>query len=152
MKKQVWGNAAWFVFHTLATKLKPEFPEEPKILFQHIKSICRNLPCPDCSDHATALLNSVNVEMVCASTEQLKIFLHQFHNRVNAKVGNKQFTQKESEDKYIRANTRAIVLYFLNIMESNMNNEKMMLSAFHRSQYMKDFRGYMDKNLYKYNP
>ena len=28
MQKKVWGNATWYIFHTLAEKLKPEFKSE----------------------------------------------------------------------------------------------------------------------------
>ena len=36
MKKKVWGNATWYIFHTLAEKLKPEFKSE---MTYHITNI-----------------------------------------------------------------------------------------------------------------
>lgn len=152
MEKQVWGNAVWLLFHTLAAKLKPEFADEPKVLFGHIKQICSNLPCPDCAEHATALLNSINVNAVCASSESLKSFLYYFHNNVNSKIKKPQFTQEEANARYAKANTQPVVIQFIQIMETNMNNEKMMMMSFHRKQYMKNFRSYVISNAYKYNP
>ena len=39
MSKQQWGNATWYLFHTLAEKLKPEFTSESGELFRQIKLI-----------------------------------------------------------------------------------------------------------------
>ena len=55
MSKKQWGNATWYLFHTLAEKLKPEYdnPSEIRALYAQIKNICQNLPCEDCKNHAT---------------------------------------------------------------------------------------------------
>ena len=86
MKKQVWGNAIWYLFHTIAYKLKPEFSSEVPIIFNHIKSICNNLPCPTCQSHATMVLSHVNVPLIISSNENLINFLHEFHNIVNKRI------------------------------------------------------------------
>ena len=56
MKKKDWGNAVWFLFHTLAFKLKDEYISELPNLVSHIFIICNNLPCPNCKSHAVEIM------------------------------------------------------------------------------------------------
>ena len=81
MSKKQWGTATWYLFHTLAEKLKPEYdnPVEVKNLYSIIKKICLNLPCPDCTQHATKILASANENYFTSSKEIFKTFLFQFH-------------------------------------------------------------------------
>ena len=80
--KKEWGNACWYLFHTLAYKLKEEYNSEVSNLLNHIISICGNLPCPDCSKHATETLQRVNKGAV-NNKESLINVLFQFHNMVS---------------------------------------------------------------------
>lgn len=150
MKKSVWGNAVWLLFHTLAIKLKPEFNSETPILFSHIVAICNNLPCPDCQEHASNLLMRANHKAVTASRENLIHFLHDFHNVVNKRISTPVFS-KEGLQKYANANTKNVVAHFMNIMGSNMHNDKLMMQTFRRQNYMNKFINYIKTNSYKYN-
>ena len=56
MDIKVWGNNIWYLFHTIAYKIKEdEFNNIKQDLFYIVKTICQNLPCPECSEHATNL-------------------------------------------------------------------------------------------------
>ena len=151
MKKKEWGNAVWLLFHTLAEKLKDEYSSELPILVSHITSICNNLPCPDCQQHAYKTMTVVNKSTITASKEALIDFLWRFHNDVN-KRSKTFFYAKESLDKYKTANTYNVVKQFIAIMKTVSNNEKTMLYGFHRALYMKQFIDYINKNSFKYNP
>jgi len=150
MKKSVWGNAVWLLFHTLAIKLKPEFNSETPILFSHIVTICNNLPCPDCQEHASNLLMRANHKVVTASRENLIQFLHDFHNVVNKRISKPVFS-KEGLQKYANANTKNVIAHFMNIMGANMHNDKLMMQTFRRQNYMNKFTNYIKANSYKYN-
>jgi hypothetical protein len=150
MKKKDWGNAVWLLFHTLAEKLKEEYKAEVNILLAHIISICGNLPCPDCQQHALRVMGGVNKAMICASKQSLIDFLWSFHNNVNQRTKTPSYP-KESLDIYKRANTVNVVKNFINIMSATSNSEKTMLHGFHRSLYMKQFIEYINNNSYKYN-
>jgi hypothetical protein len=150
MKKKVWGNAVWILFHTLAEKLKPEHKTELGILVSHITNICNNLPCPDCQMHASHVMLQVNKASISASKEALIDFLWNFHNSVNNRTKTALFT-KESLEMYKNANTFNVVQNFIQIMNATSNNEKTMLHGFHRSLYMKQFAEYIKNNFYKYN-
>jgi len=152
MKKQVWGNATWYLFHTLAYKLKPEFTSEVPIIFNHIKSICDNLPCPDCQAHAKNFLEKVNIPLIISSKENLIIFLHKFHNNVNKRLGNKEFSIIEHDNIYSMAITHNVITYFLSIMDQNIHNEKLMMLSFHRKRYISIIREYFRNNIHKFNP
>ena len=150
MKKKDWGNAVWYLFHTLAFKLKPEYSKETTVLFYHINNICNNLPCPDCQEHATKILARTNPRAVTSSREALIIFLFTFHNIVNKSIQLPEFP-KDSLNMYERANTRNVVAHFINIMKLNINNSKMMMDSFRRQSYMNTFITYINTNSYKYN-
>lgn len=152
MKKQVWGNATWYLFHTLAYKLKPEFTSEVPIIFNHIKTICDNLPCPYCQAHATQFLAQVNVPLIVSSKENLINFLHAFHNNVNKRLGNKEFSKIEHDGVYSRAITHNVITYFLSIMNQNIHNEKLMMLSFHRKRSVSIIREYFINNIHKFNP
>lgn len=150
MKKKDWGNAVWILFHTLAEKIKPEYSEELIVIVSHITSICNNLPCPDCQQHASRVMAQVNKNAIAASKETLIEFLWKFHNEVNKRI-KAAFYTKESLDKYKTANTINVIKYFIQIMSKTSNNEKTMLHGFHRNLYMKKFIEYINANINKYN-
>ena len=152
MKKKEWGNAVWYLFHTLADKLKVEYSSEAADLFKQITKICNNLPCPDCQQHAMETIRRNNRVVVGASKENLTIFLWKFHNSVNTRSGAPEFSREAVNAKYKLANTQQIVQYFINIMSMSDNNPKSMLSSFHRQLYMNEFITYISANIHKYNP
>ena len=151
MKKKDWGNATWYLFHTLACKLKTEYSNETTVLLSHIVSICNNLPCPDCQEHASKILSMTNRKAIASSRENLIQFLFTFHNIVNKKINTPDFSKEDLQTMYSRANTQNILNNFVRIMGSNMNNDKLMMDTFRRQNYMNTFVSYMNANGYKYN-
>jgi hypothetical protein len=150
MKKKDWGNAVWYLFHTLAEKLKPEFVSELPVLFSQISGICNNLPCPDCQQHATQIILRSNAAHITSSKENLINYLWSFHNSVNKRTGAAEFT-KESLDMYKKAITQNVVQHFINIMNENLRSERAMLYTFHRQKFIKGFKQYISENANKYN-
>jgi hypothetical protein len=148
MKKQIWGNATWYLFHTLAYKLKPECAYELPALFEIIKLTCMNLPCPICQAHAIELINQVDKVKVTSSQEKFKEFLFQMHNKVNFKLGNNIFTQQEYNLKYSKAKTINILKHFIFIM-SNTNQDMTQIVA--KQIYLSTFKAYINNNFKKYN-
>ena len=60
-----WGQPTWFFFHTLAEKIfEDRFPEIRQPLLDLIYSICVNLPCPDCANHAKTYLDGINFHTI----------------------------------------------------------------------------------------
>jgi hypothetical protein len=154
MSKKQWGKATWYLFHTLAEKLKPEFdnPTEIKALYAQIKKICYNLPCPDCTQHSTALLASVNEHAVTDSKLAFKHFLWQFHNKVNRTTGTPPIAFEEANAMYSRSMTRLIIQNFIDVMNIKSPDLKItMLQTNSKNAYMPGFTDYINKNIYKFN-
>ena len=85
-KSRVWGPTTWMLFHTLAEKIKEEhFNTYKSIILKFIIDICRNLPCPTCRNDATKFLRKCKLNLI-QDKNQLKLFLHRFHNRINEKT------------------------------------------------------------------
>ena len=99
-KSMKWGEPTWFMFHTLAEKIKPEyFLVIRQELLHVIHSVCSNLPCPDCARHAKQYMNGVNFNAI-RTKDDLRILLHRFHNEVNQKKGFPLFPFEQLSEKY----------------------------------------------------
>ena len=57
---KTWGPCTWFLFHTLAEKIREEhFMKLKPELINIVKNICSNLPCPECKQHAMAKIKTL---------------------------------------------------------------------------------------------
>lgn len=150
MSKKEWGNAVWYLFHTLAEKLKPEHSTHAVELYSKIYEICSNLPCPECSTHAVATLGKINPRNIRTREDLIQI-LWQFHNNVNVRIKKKEITLEEAKQLYNRANTKNVILYFLQAMKKQMPSEKMMIYSLDKNRCITNFSMYINKNFSKYN-
>jgi hypothetical protein len=129
MSKKEWGNATWYLFHTLAEKIDETYFRENKSEFFHIITIiCKNLPCPECAEDASIILKNANLNNI-QSKELLKEFFFQFHNRVNAKL-KKPIFNKDDLIKYKSAVTLNIMKNFIHYYFTRGYNEKMLMQSF----------------------
>lgn len=146
-----WGNATWYMFHTLAFKLKDENSTEIRELLKHISNVCYNLPCPDCRQHAKNTLSRSNLKLI-KTKQDLINFLLQFHNLVNRRLKKPVLTLDEHNKLYIRARTSNIVSHFMHVMSKNSNNSRSMLDSLHRQRVIKQFISYLNSKHYIFNP
>ena len=111
VSKSIWGPCVWYLFHTLAYKAVPEtFAQIKTELIQYIQRICSNLPCPECTQHATEYMKSNSRVIALINTkEQLHYFLVDFHNTVNLRKKKPTFTYEQADEKYNRAKTSDVV-------------------------------------------
>lgn len=126
MNKQKWGNACWYLFHTMAYKLKKEYEHYVPELLTHIMSICNNLPCPDCSNHAMREFQKLNRQKVKTKDDLITV-LWEFHNKVNKRLKKSEFTIVDHNKKYEKANIQNIYKNFLNIMFKRVGSERAMI-------------------------
>ena len=149
--KQEWGNATWYLFHTLAFKMRDEHFEELKDDFLTIcANICTNLPCPDCSEHATKIMFNVKRDHI-KTKKDLQLFFFDFHNSVNRRVRKPVFNE-EQMFMYHKAITKNIVFNYITIMSRNQNNIKLLSNSFHRDMTMNYFKKWITHNSNKFNP
>jgi len=134
--KETWGNNIWYLFHTIAHKIKEtEFSNVKNDLIYLINIISSNLPCPECSSDAAAILNKVNYNTI-NSKEDFKKFLFNFHNHVNKKLNKPIFEYENLDKKYENANIKSLYNNFNIIFSSNSNVPQLMSVSFHRQQNM----------------
>ena len=145
-----WGPCTWYLFHTLAEKMiEDQFITQKSRLLQIIKSICYNLPCPDCALHAKTKINTLN-ESSINSKKDLKLMLLSFHNEVNVRLGKPIFTENELYEKYKSANTTLIIQYFLQNWSKKTHNPKLMSEELHKSRVVNNFMEWWKNNYSSY--
>lgn len=147
--KKEWGNATWLLFHTLSCKMKDEHFDELKDDFLNIcLKICANLPCPECSEHATYIMRNLNRGNI-KTKKDLQMFFFDFHNSVNKRT--KKLIYNENDIcKYKNAITKNIVYNFISIMSKKYHNIKLLTNSFHKDAAMNDFRKWISHNCNKF--
>lgn len=151
-KKLLWGEPIWFLFHTLAHKLKDSsFFKVKSELLNIIFLICTNLPCPDCANHAARYLQGINFDAIVTKT-QLKDMLFNFHNAVNMKKGFPIFPRDQLDGKYDAAITVNIINNFYYNFDKSSNNQKMAANSFHRTRTIQRMKAWIANNANHFNP
>ena len=129
MSINVWGPITWYLFHSLAEKIKDEhFIEEKDNILTLFKKVCNCLPCPSCKEHAQQNMKHANITSV-KTKKDLKLFFMEFHNIVNSNTNKKiKFTLEQLTEKYRYANINNIVTQFINIYNIGGGNPNISLS------------------------
>jgi hypothetical protein len=149
VSKKQWGQAIWFLFHTLAYKLNDD--QHVNVLMKQIFNMCHNLPCSECSNHASAIIKTVNQQNIDTREKLIKLMLD-FHNIINKRLGTDEFKMEQHNELYSTANTRKIIDNYIIIMRYNNYTERGMLHSFKRRQCLNDFIKYINGNLSKFSP
>lgn len=146
-KKMKWGEPTWFLFHTLAQKIREEsFQQIRTELLDIIYTICNNLPCPDCAKHATAYMNGINFNTI-QTKEQLKELIFQFHNEVNKRKNIPLFNRADLDIKYNAANLVPIIQNFMRHFRDKHASIHMIASDLHRNRLSVKISAWFQTNL-----
>lgn len=145
--KMNWGEPTWFLFHTLAQKVKEEnFEEIRGELIANIISICHNLPCPKCANHAVEYMKKINIHAILTK-EDLKKMLFNFHNHVNHEKRYPIFDYTQLDEKYDKANTINIIHHFMNRYKVKDFNVNMINSNMQRDMIVKKLKVWFKNNI-----
>ena len=146
MSKKEWGQATWYLFHTLAEKIDEEYYIKNKAeFFRIVGLICSNLPCPECSKHSTEILRRLNIESIKSRDELIKFFFD-FHNHVNISVKKASY-KKEALVLYKKANIANIIQNFLDKFFVKFYNEKLLMHSFNRSGIKNNLTTYLTQRI-----
>jgi hypothetical protein len=145
MKKAVWGPATWKLLHCMVLKVNSIEPQQMIELKNIIMRIVSNLPCPYCTAHALSTIGSSNYKTI-QNINDLKLFMFQFHNKVNQQTNKPMITYDEHLPKYCDLKMQDVLQDFLNIYQSQMGGVTMMLYGFHRKQMLIGVFEYFKKN------
>ena len=97
--RMTWGAPTWTFFHVLPEKLSNKnFIKNKDGIIRLITTICNNLPCPYCREHAAAYCKLL-IDNKINTKDKLKNELFIFHNNVNKRINKKVF-DKTILDKY----------------------------------------------------
>ena len=142
----LWGAPTWYFFHTIASKIKPEYFEEYKIqILQIITNICYNLPCPSCTEHAKQYIQGMNTNTIKCKDDLIK-FLFVFHNSVNERKHKPIFSYNDLIEKYAKANFINITNYFLHFFKMEHHAVRMIADGMHRKQNAKTMQSWLQTN------
>ena len=147
--KAVWGPCVWYLFHTAAHHIKEDHPKFETVKNEFIAfsfRIATNLPCPECSQHATAYLSKINPKMIRTKTD-LKMLYINFHNAVNVRKGKPVFSLEDADAKYNNANVKLIIEYFFQIYGKKTVNVKLMVNNFHKDILLSEFKSWITQNI-----
>ena len=145
MSTNVWGPPTWILFHTLIAKLTDDgFNTIGLQLFNYIKRICNNLPCPDCAQHATQFLSRVNMATI-KTKEDLRNTMYIFHNMVN-KRKNKPMYHVNDLEKYKSNNSVEKYNHFITHFKTK-GNMKLLADSFQRKLLVNDFKKWLMTNI-----
>lgn len=151
-KKMRWGEPTWFLFHTLAEKIKDEHFQQIRVeLLNNFYAICSNLPCPDCANHAKAYMDGINFNTI-RTKEDLQRLFHTFHNVVNQRKGYPLMPYEELGPKYSKAITINIIRNFMEHFADRHRSPKLMANDLHRSRMVVVLKEWFNKNIVYFNP
>jgi hypothetical protein len=150
--KVKWGEPTWFLLHTLSVKIKDsDFLRIRQELLDSIYSICTNLPCPTCSDHAKKYLDGINFNAI-QTKDDLKKMLHSFHNSVNQRKGYPFFPYEELDTKYSLAITNNIIINFMKYYSDRSHNIKLVAGDLMRFQLCEILKKWFNANIHAFHP
>lgn len=146
--KLAWGRATWYAFHILADRIDPAFFINNRLLFiNHIKSICNNLPCPNCAHHARVFMSKVNERNIRNKNDLINMFFV-FHNEVNKRIGHPQF-KKENLKIYSKMNITKVLEDFMRLYSKKYGNGLyggFYDSEWQRKQVIKNLTSWLREN------
>lgn len=148
--KSIWGNINWYLFHSMAYKLKDDNNHLIKPMFKLIKLISSNLPCPQCSLESRYILNKININTIKTKEDLIQV-LFRFHNMVNKKLKKKAFTMDEHNNLYKKANLKKIIYRWYMIMSKESHGGYAMFNSISHNTMRKNVMTFYSKNKNEFN-
>lgn len=149
-KPMKWGEPTWFFFHTIAEKVKPEsFPIVRGELLNLCFSVCVNLPCSICANHAKEYMTKINYLSV-NTKEEFKSLFYNFHNTVNARKNYQQFPRELLDEKYASANTINILHNFVKHYTEKYHIMRLMNDQMQRVRLSDQLKKWFNENIHHF--
>ena len=147
-KKMLWGEPTWFLLHTLSHKIDDtKFQEIRPELLNIIFTICSNLPCPDCAEHAKMYLAQRQFLTTIQTKTDLKNAMFSFHNEVNKRKGMPIFQYAALDDKYSKAVTINIIYNFMNHFVKKSKSIRMIANDNYRERVATTLKQWFNSNI-----
>ena len=148
--KMLWGKPTWYLFHMMAEKIKPSYFLQNKMeILQLIHTICINLPCPTCAEHAKTYLQKSQFFQI-RTTDELKNMMFQFHNSVNARKGTRIFLLHELS-QYSQAIPANIIENFIVAFGRKSKNIRLLADDMHRQNIILQLKEWFQRHIGFFN-
>lgn len=129
--KITWGPPTWTLLHMIPEKIDPDkFVKYKDSIIRLIVTICSNLPCPNCSQHASEYMKRVNF-IAIKTPEDLKKMLFVFHNSVNQRKGYAQYSYDDM-NKYVDLDYTTVVSEFMSHFQKKIYAPNLMAQQIYR--------------------
>jgi len=150
-KKIKWGQPFWNLFHVLAEKVKEnDFPLIRTSLLNLILTICSNLPCPDCTQHAVTYLNCINFNLI-QTKDQFRDMLYHFHNAVNIRKGYPIYPKERLEAKYRNGKLIPIIEEFMRHFLAKPTNFRLIADDMQRRRVSNSIKEWFIHHMYAFS-
>ena len=145
--KMTWGNPTWTFLHILPEKINDNtFNIIKDDLMRVIVTICDNLPCPACSDHARQYMNSVNFTAI-KTRDDLRKMLYNFHNAVNKRKGYADYSFDNVESTYSMMDFKRVSHEFMVRFQKRVYAVNLIAQEMHRQRQIKTIRQWILDHL-----
>lgn len=139
-----WGTPTWYFFHSFAHHIDPGFYIKNKeTICNMLKSICLNLPCEECTRHASRYTRGTLNPRNLKDKESLKRYFFNFHNDVNRKLRKPIFTDYEY---YSRSKLLEISKLFFSVFGSQKQSIRGFSDQLNRDNIVKKLKEFLIKN------
>jgi hypothetical protein len=147
-ERMTWGAPTWTLLHIIPEKLTNDtFVKHKDDIIRLIVTICSNLPCPSCSQHASDYMKRVNF-IAIKTTDDLKKMLFVFHNSVNERKGYIQYSYDNLDNRYINLNMVDVINEFMSHFQKKTYALNLIAQQIYRQKQVeivkKWFRDHLD--------
>jgi hypothetical protein len=151
--KMKWGEPIWTMFHAMAQKVnQAEFSRLRTEIIDFIRTVCHNLPCPECTAHATEYISKINWNAVLAKDDLINV-LYVFHNVVNQRKGVPAFPKEMLTQTYGSKNMHEVCRIFMYHFEDRKTRgpTSAIATKFHRLRIASNMKSWINRNIQHFN-
>jgi hypothetical protein len=145
--KMAWGKPTWTFLHILPEKINDaNFGIVKDSIIRVIVTICNNLPCPTCSDHAKQYMKNVNWTSI-RTRDDLRKMLYNFHNDVNKRKGYAEYPFDNVKSTYSIIDFKQVSHEFMGRFQRRVYAVNLIAQEMHRQGQIKIIRQWILDNF-----
>jgi hypothetical protein len=144
MTPKIWGPPVWIFLHTFSVNISEYGYSQIGLQFYaYITRICRQLPCPECSEHATKFISKVNPGILKTKYDMANMLCN-FHNVVNSRKKLPIFN-----NRYLSMYEKvSIISAFNNFVKAfTIPSQRLMNDNLHRKMLVSQLQKFLNSNL-----
>lgn len=144
MTPKIWGPPVWIFLHTFSVNISEYgYSQIGAQFYSYLTRICRQLPCPECSEHATKFISKVNPKNLKTKYDMANMLCN-FHNTVNSRKKLPIFN-----NVYLSMYEKvSIISAFNNFVQAfTIPSQRLMNDNLHRKMLVSQIQKFLNSNL-----